>query len=833
MKFSDNCLPDPLNLNLIKMNLIYKVAKTELRNLFYSPIAWFLTIAFFVQCAITYTKLLGNFATSQEMGGIQLAELSQLTGRIFTSSYGFFPPIMQNLYLYLPLLTMGLISREINAGTISLLYSSPVKIREIVFGKFTAMLIYNLILVLCIGVFMIAGILDIKSADWSMLLSASLGFYLLLAAYSAIGLFMSSLTSYQVVAAISTFVMIGILSYIGTLWQGIDFVRDLTYFLSLSGRTQHMLRGLISTKDVLYFIIIVSLFLSFSICKLKFAREAKSWPKKTAAYLLISICALFIGYFSSRPNFIAYWDTTADNTNTLTPTAQEIIKELGDEPLQVTIYNNFLDDHSLYGLPEQRNFVLEQWEPYLRFKPNITFQFVNYYDRPLALNYDMFKFYPGKTMPQIVAQNAKASGFKLSLFKTPAQISKIIDLKPELNRFVMQLSYKGKTTFLRVFNDQLIWPSETEVSAAFKRLLQADMPKIGFISGAGERNPYKKGDRAYKLMASDKTFRFSLINQGFDIDTISIDKQEIPENITALVLADPLKSLSNAAIQKLSGYIDKGGNLLIAGEPGRQQMINPLLNKIGVRFTDGMLEEKDDDNAPWLMLPRITPQGILLSKSLDKPSIDTLPVSLTGAAALTYTSNGFEISPLLKTKSASAHNTNIQNPDLALTANDVAGNSNTAAPQTTTSLNVVGKLTVLKPTLVKLNGADRHNSQKADSGMQVPKAPGSVYTTAISLTRKVNGKDQRIVISGDADFMSNTELNRYEPRTSNFFFVAALFSWLDHGKFPIDTSRPDARDNRLTVSTDRVALLKIWYIWVLPAILLLGGSVLLIRRRRK
>lgn len=771
---------------------MFKIAKTELRNLFYSPIAWFLTIAFFVQCAITYLKALNYVAVSQEVGGIELAYLTELTVRIFTKQTGLFPPIMQNLYLYIPLLTMGLISREINGGTISLLYSSPIKIREIVFGKYLAMLFYNLVLVLIIGVFMIAGVLDVKSADWGMLLSAALGFYLLLATYSAIGLFMSSLTSYQVVAAISTFITIGILSYIGTLWQGIDFVRDLTYFLSISGRTQHMLSGLISTKDLIYFLLIVYLFLALSIHKLQFGRETKPWQVKTIRYAIIVVSVLVAGYVTALPKLIGYWDTTADKTNTLTANAQTIIKELGDDTLEVTIYNNFLDNHSFLGLPEQRNQIISLWEPYLRFKPNIKFHFVNYYDRPLALNYDMFAYYKGKTMAQIAAQNAKGSGLDLAMFKTPEQISKIIDLKPELNRFVMQLRYKGRTTFLRIFDDQMVWPSETEVSAAFKRLLQADMPRFGFISGDGERSPDKKGDREYKLQTSDKTFRFALVNQGFDMDTLHLDKQDIPSKLAGLVLADPQKALSPLVAQKIADYIAKGGNVIISGEPGRQQLINPLLKPLGVQLTDGMLEQKSEDNAPWLMLPNLTKHSIDLSKMLDKPSIDTLPVSLNGATALQYTeTNGFKVYPLLKTNSSTAHNTSVRNPDLALMGD---------------------------------NGAP--DSKVIDN------KPGT-FISSVALTRQINGKEQRIVVSGDADFMSNIELRRYAPRTSNFFFNTALFSWLSYGKFPVDTSRPDAKDNRVTVSTDRIKLLKIWYIWMLPGVLLAFGSILLIRRKRK
>src|SRR5262249_13189498 len=150
------------------------------------------------------------------------------------------------------------------------------------------------------------GSLNIQHADTGMLCAGLLGVYLLVCAYAAIGLFMSCLTSYQVVAALSTLVVLAALSYIGELWQDIDVVRDLTYFLSIQGRANHMLSGLITTKDVIYFLVIIFLFLGFSICKLQAGRESRPMVVKAGRYLLIVVLGLTIGYLSSRPRFAGY-----------------------------------------------------------------------------------------------------------------------------------------------------------------------------------------------------------------------------------------------------------------------------------------------------------------------------------------------------------------------------------------------------------------------------------------------------------------------------------------------------------------------------------------------
>ena len=75
-------------------------------------------------------------------------------------------------------------------------------------------------------VLVIVGYFSIKDFDLSLVLSGWLGLYLLMATYAAIGLFMSTLTSYQIVAALGTLTLISFLNFIGSLWQHIEGVRE-------------------------------------------------------------------------------------------------------------------------------------------------------------------------------------------------------------------------------------------------------------------------------------------------------------------------------------------------------------------------------------------------------------------------------------------------------------------------------------------------------------------------------------------------------------------------------------------------------------------------------
>src|SRR5690606_463322 len=155
---------------------------------------------------------------------------------------------------YTPLLTMGMISRELSSGSIKLLYASPVSDRQIIYGKFLAVVCYALLMVAIVLGFVIYGAFIVDQFDFVSILPGLLGLLLLICAYGAVGLFMSSLTSYQVVAALGTFAIFAVLNYVNQLWQDVSFVRDIMFWLSMRGRTSEFIGGIIGSEDVIYFI---------------------------------------------------------------------------------------------------------------------------------------------------------------------------------------------------------------------------------------------------------------------------------------------------------------------------------------------------------------------------------------------------------------------------------------------------------------------------------------------------------------------------------------------------------------------------------------------------
>ncbi|MGF6849344.1 ABC-2 type transport system permease protein [Chitinophaga sp. W3I9] len=780
------------------MKTIFQIAKNELRNLFYSPIAWFLLIVFLVMCAYFYTGTtytwakLAHLAYSNDPNWVWRATQSG-TSSIFLDGDGILVNVLQSIYLFVPLLTMGIISREINSGTIKLLYSSPVKLSRIILGKYLALMIYNLLLVLILSIFIISGFFDIKSLDYGPLLSTLFGFYLLLCAFTAIGFYMSSLTTYPIVSAIASFTVFFVLMSIGRLWQQYDFVRDLTWFLSIAGRTEKMVIGLITTKDVIYYLIIIYLFISFTLLKLQAGREAKPWFVKAGRYVAVIVVGLLMGYISSRPRFTGYWDTTAGQINTLLPHSQKIIKSFDDSPLEVTLYTNLLGAAAQHGLPEWRNIYLKRcWENYLRFNWNIDFKYEYYYDVDStdATN-TVFKQFPGKSLEQIAGEVAKVLKVDVSSFKPPAEMRKLIDLKPEGYRLVMQLKYKDRAVFLRTYGS-VEWPSPANIDVALERLRGVKMPKVAFVSGDLERSIYKRGERELFLQVINNDNSGALVNTGFDVDTVNLSTQDIAPDVTTVVLADPKMELGAAALSKLKSYISRGGNMLILGEPGKQHILNPVLEETGVQYVNGKLAQPGYNNAPDMVTPYMTAAGLRIAH--EEPALlmnrlwsngvydDTLKIQMPSAMGIAYSSDsGFTAKPLFAT--------------------------------------VPGAVWSKAGKFVTDSVAPVFSPQEGDIQF-------NAFATCIQLTRQINNKEQRMIVCGDADFLSD--------RVSYAGWVSRTFYWwLSDGRMPLYSIYPYASDNMLLLSPARATVQRIAYLWVLPGILIFLSTVLLIRRKRK
>lgn len=97
----------------------------------------------------------------------------------------------------------------------------------------------------------------------------------------------------------------------------------------------------------------------------------------------------------------------------------------------------------------------------------------------------------------------------------------------------------------------------------------------------------------------------------------------------------------------------------------------------------------------------------------------------------------------------------------------------------------------------------------------------------------MGNREQRIIVLGDADCISNSELMMYRKgiKASNFSLITESFRWLTDGEFPVNTRRPDPADTSISLELSSMKWVKLMFVGILP-LLLIGCGILIWHRRR-
>lgn len=771
----------------MKKSVILNIAKTELKMIFSTPVAWIMLLVFTVLCGLFFTEVFQMYAEAQEGG----SHLSFITNGIFSSdSNGLFPTVQFYLFLFIPLVSMGMISRDLSSGSIKILYSSPVTDAQIVLGKFTAMIGYGLAMMAVVMLFVIFGAVAIVNVDMPLILTGLLGLFLLICAYSAIGIFMSSLTSYQVVAALATFALLGGLSMMGNIAQDVIWLRDITWWLSISGRCETFIAGLLCSEDIIYFITITALFLVLAIMRISNKRRSRSRRTRFIGYSAVIAVTVLISLLSSRPKLMWFYDATATKSNTITKPSQEVMDKI-DGKMTMTTYINILDENSFYlGLPSRFNYDKEYFKQYTRFKPDLKLKYEYYWAD--SGNKTVRRRFPNLTDEERAQVLSDVYELNFKMFQTLEEVSQKAELGGEGYGLVREIKHEdGRKTFLRIYDDSKRMPEEKEITAAFKRIAEGPVT-VGFLTGHSERNIYSQGDKEYLLCTSQKTQRHSLINNGFDIEEVNLNEgKSVPDHIDILVIADPRESFSEAEVAEIAKYIESGRNLIIAADAGSQDNANQIAELVGGLFVNGRLAvpQGENDLQQDLVLARVTANAVKTHPQMSAFRSHGNRITMPGAVQVAgFRTKGFA--------------------PLTILASEAQGWNEI---HTTDFVNTVAELDSLK-------GEKR-----------------GAKSVGIQMTRTVGDKNQKILLLGDADCFSNAEMmrQRYGVTSANFPFLYQTFKWLCDDRYPIDTPRAHGKDNSLRIGFQAIPFLKWGFLGVLPLVMLLAMILIIIRRKSR
>jgi ABC-2 type transport system permease protein len=230
------------------MDKIWIIAKRELQSFFDSLTAYIMLVAFLGFSGF-FTWLYGADIFLRNQADLQV----------------FFNIAYWTLFFFIPAITMRTLAEENKSGTIELLLTKAISDWQVVFGKFLACLLLILIaLALTIPYYL--TVWKLGPVDHGAVLTGYLGLILMSATYISIGIYTSSITNNQIVAFLLA-LLVGIFFHVifGVLASSFTgFIGGIFSYLSVSTHFDSIARGVIDSKDIIYFFSIIFLALVLS-----------------------------------------------------------------------------------------------------------------------------------------------------------------------------------------------------------------------------------------------------------------------------------------------------------------------------------------------------------------------------------------------------------------------------------------------------------------------------------------------------------------------------------------------------------------------------------------
>lgn len=254
------------------------VTRLELHRLFVRPLGWIIAALALAELGWRFALLLQIFLLNQ----VRFAALPDGPGytdlvavRMYSSFITGSPlpfGLIELALLLVPLLTMSTLASERGSGTLPLLFSTGLSPSSILLGKYLAVLIWLalwLLLALAVPVSLAHGV----TLDWGKLAAATLGTFLALAVLGAIGVACSAFAAHPAVAAVAALMISLALNCINLGAQLAGISNGFINWLAMSTHQENLLRGLVSSADVMWFLLAIGVALALGTRRLAADRE--------------------------------------------------------------------------------------------------------------------------------------------------------------------------------------------------------------------------------------------------------------------------------------------------------------------------------------------------------------------------------------------------------------------------------------------------------------------------------------------------------------------------------------------------------------------------------
>ncbi len=478
------------------------------------------------------------------------------------------------LYLFLiPAITMRMFAEEKKNGTMELLLTKPLSEMKLIWAKFLAgfTLVFISLLPTLVCYFSVVALGDpVGNIDTGSVVGSYIGMLLLGAAFVAIGLFASSITNNQIVAFIlaalmSAFMHLGFESIyrMGFLGNADLFVRS----LGMSYHYESISRGVIDSRDVIYFASVIAVFMMATRIVLQ-SRKWHGWRNKKdqrrshwielGAGVLIVVFVNIIGYY-----VFGRLDLTSEKRYTLSKSTKNLLKKI-DEPV---LYRVYLEGEFPADFKRLQNETKEMLNQFRAYNKNVQYEFVNPND------------FENQQERQVFYQKLAQKGIQ----PTQIQVSTGNGVTTQVLIPAADVIYKGNETSIQLLQSQKyvdqtqllnnsIQSLEYVLSNAIRALSQGQKPAVAFMRGHGE------------LPLPNLSDMIGSLYEYYNLDTVRMD-----ENINSLttrvvdskdstayrfrnkydliIIAKPTQMFSDRDLYILDQYVMYGGKLLWLVDP--------------------------------------------------------------------------------------------------------------------------------------------------------------------------------------------------------------------------------------------------------------------------
>ncbi len=510
--------------------------------------------------------------------------------------------------LSVPILTMRILAEEKRSKTDQLILTVPVSVGAVVMGKFLALVTIFLIptLIACVYPLIMASYGSVPMGEAYL---SILAFFLFGTASIAIGVFISSLTESQVIAAVLSFAVL----FLGYMMSSIcsiisstgNLLTRLLGCFDMYTPFANLLEGTLNIGSIVYFVSLTALVLFLTVQSIQKRRYSVSVKNLSfSAYstgmiaLAIAVVAAANLVIGEMPSTWTAIDLTSEKLYSLTDQTKEFVNNMQEDVTIYVIVNEDNQDTTL-GQTLQRYDDLSDHITVEYVDPTVNPRFhTQYTDSAISIN---------------------------SLIVVSDKRNRVIDYSDIYESSFDYSTYTSTTTG---------YDGEGQITSALDYVLSDDLPKVYLTEGHGE----------YSLSSS---FTDALTKENVEYETINLmDYDTVPDDTACLIINGPQSDLSGDDADKVISYLESGGKvILITGYTG-SEMPNrdALLEYMGMSIADGLVVEQDQNyyyRSPYYLLPDVSADtytsGIYGNYYIFAPYSQGILIADEEAEGMTYT----------------------------------------------------------------------------------------------------------------------------------------------------------------------------------------------------